>query len=46
LGSDSPTAAQHNQQHEHNQQQQRLQRRPFKMHGMDPYEYWSLIKGL
>jgi hypothetical protein len=31
-------------------QQQALEqggkRKPFKMHGMEPYEYWSLIKGL
>lgn len=40
IGAESPTAAQ---QH---QKQRQQQRRPYKIQGMDPYDYWSMIKSL
>lgn len=38
---DSPTASAASQ-----QQQQQQRKRQYKVHGMDPYDYWSLIKSL
>lgn len=45
---ESPKAAAAHQQHQHQreQQQQDGKRKPYKVHGMDPYDYWSLIKSL
>jgi hypothetical protein len=41
---DSPTATTAAAQQQQQQQQQR--KRQYKVHGMDPYDYWSLIKSL